>query len=97
MADDKLLITYVKIVGNDTPHMVLTYYAKPDGIPLIMDSLNKELLPADQRKDLIPIYSFNGKGLWRAKQTSLGNKIGNSEELKQWVDLEKRMKSQNME
>lgn len=93
--DDKLLITYVKALdfNQAQAHMVLTYYATPNSIPLVLDNINKEILPADQRKDLIPIYAFNGKGLWQAKQLGVGNKIGTAQDLKKWVDLEDRMKS----
>lgn len=90
--DDKLLITYVKHLQLNIAHMVLSYYPTPDGIPLILDNYNKEILPADKRTDLQPIYGFNGKGLWAAKQQGLGNKIGQASDLKRWSDLEARMK-----
>ncbi|HRE31431.1 MAG TPA: transglutaminase-like cysteine peptidase [Candidatus Berkiella sp.] len=91
--DDKLLITYVKHLQMNVAHMVLSYYPTPDSIPLILDNYNKEILPADKRTDLQPIYGFNGKGLWAAKQLGLGNKIGQASDLKRWSDLEERMKS----
>lgn len=91
--DDKLLITYVKHLELNVAHMVLSYYPTPDSIPLILDNYNKEILPADKRHDLQPIYGFNGKGLWAAKQLGLGNKIGQASDLKRWSDLEERMKS----
>lgn len=90
--DDKLLITYVKHLQLNIAHMVLSYYPTPDSIPLILDNYNKEILPADKRPDLQPIYGFNGKGLWAAKQLGLGNKIGQASDLKRWSDLEARMK-----
>lgn len=93
VADDKLLITYVKALEYNQPHMVLTYYATPESVPLVLDNLNKEILPADKRKDLAPIYAFNGKGLWQAKQLGVGNRIGNPTDVKRWKDLEGRMKS----
>lgn len=91
--DDKLLITYVKHLQMNVAHMVLSYYPTPDSIPLILDNYNKEIVPADKRTDLQPIYGFNGKGLWAAKQLGLGNKIGQASDLKRWSDLEERMKS----
>lgn len=90
--DDKLLITYVKHLNLNVAHMVLSYYPTPDSTPLILDNYNKEILPADKRTDLQPIYGFNGKGLWAAKQLGLGNKIGEATDLKRWSDLEARMK-----
>lgn len=90
--DDKLLITYVKHLHLNVAHMVLSYYPTPESTPLILDNYNKEILPADKRMDLQPIYGFNGKGLWAAKQRGLGNKLGKASDLKRWSDLEGRMK-----
>jgi hypothetical protein len=44
-------------------------------MPLILDNINKKILPANYRKDLQPIYSFNGDGLWAAKAQGRGRKI----------------------
>lgn len=95
--DEKLLIMYVKLkeyssVYNQA-HMVLLYYETPQSVPLVLDNINKEILPADQRTDLKPIYGFNGTGLWQAKELGKGNKIGNATDLKRWADLEERIKS----
>lgn len=91
--DEKLLITYVKALDYNQAHMVLSYYPTPDSIPLILDNINKEILPANQRKDLQPVYGFNGKGLWQAKQLGVGNKIGSPSNMKRWVELEGRIKA----
>ncbi len=95
--DDKMLIMYVKFTGNETfyaqAHMVLLYYETPTSVPLVLDNINKEIMPADQRHDLIPIYGFNGTGLWQAKELGKGNQIGQATDMKRWVDLSDRMKS----
>jgi len=91
--DEKLLITYVKAIEINQAHMVLSYYPTPDSIPLILDNLNKEILTADKRTDLQPIYGFNGSGLWAAKQLGLGNKIGQATDLKRWVALQEKIKA----
>ncbi|MGD9592358.1 MAG: transglutaminase-like cysteine peptidase [Candidatus Berkiella sp.] len=95
--DDKMLIMYVKFTGNSDfyaqAHMVLLYYETPDSVPLVLDNINKEILPADKRPDLIPIYGFNGTGLWQAKELGKGNQIGQASDLKRWVELSERMKS----
>jgi predicted transglutaminase-like cysteine proteinase len=97
VADDKLLMMYVKLKEKSSVynqgHMVLLYYETPESVPLVLDNINKEILPAEKRSDLEPIYGFNGKGLWQAKELGKGNKIGKREDLKRWVDLEERMKS----
>lgn len=89
--EKKLNLTYVKAVKYNQAHMVLTYYEKPDQIPLVLDNLISEILPANKRKDLIPVYSFNGSGLWLAKSRGKGEKVGSSDRLKRWQDLLKRM------
>lgn len=71
--------------------MVLTYYEKPDQVPLVLDNLIPEILPASKRKDLVPVYSFNGSGLWLAKSRGKGEKVGSSGRLKRWQDLLRRM------
>lgn len=95
--DEKMLIMYVKFTGNSTfyaqAHMVLLYYETPESVPLVLDNINKEILPANQRPDLIPIYGFNGTGLWQAKELGKGNQIGQASDLKRWVELSERMKS----
>jgi len=91
VSEEKLLITYVKALQLDQAHMVLTYYEKPGAIPLVLDNLNGEILPATERTDLLPVYSFNGGGLWTAKQRGKGKFIGGSDKVKLWKDLESRM------
>ena len=89
--ESKLNMTYVKAVRLNQAHMIVTYYEKPGAEPLILDNLNKKIKPASQRKDLVPIYSFNGTSLWIAKQRGKGKLVGSSDRLGQWKDLLKRM------
>jgi predicted transglutaminase-like cysteine proteinase len=93
--DDKLQITYVKELRiYNEAHMVLAYFATPDAEPVILDNINKTLLPASARTDLLPIYSFNGSGLWLAKeQTGRGQSVGSSDRIGLWRDLQARMRS----
>ncbi|BFM11250.1 transglutaminase-like cysteine peptidase [Simiduia litorea] len=88
---NKLRITYVKALEYNQAHMVLAYYPSPSAEPLILDNINKTILPASQRTDLFPIYSFNGDGLWLAK--SRDKKLtGDSEKsLPQWREVNERM------
>lgn len=86
--DEKLKITYVKAIQLNQAHMILAYYPYPGAEPLILDNLINEILPASQRSDLIPVYSFNGEGLWLSKLSSQeGKRIGNSSKLDNWQDL----------
>jgi predicted transglutaminase-like cysteine proteinase len=92
--DDKLQITYVKeIKVYNEAHMVLAYFATTDAEPVILDNINKSIQPASSRTDLIPVYSFNGSGLWLAKeQTGRGQSVGSSDRIGHWKDLQTRMR-----
>ena len=88
---EKLRITYVKAIRLNQAHMILAYYETPDAEPLILDNLIAEIRPASKRPDLVPVYSFNGDGLWLSKQRGQGKKIGESDKLTRWVDLNTRL------
>lgn len=91
---DKLRITYVKAINlppSDQAHMVLTYHPKPDAMPLVLDNLNGEIKPANERNDLVPVYSFNGDGLWLAKERSSGRSVGSSSRISLWTEMNARM------
>ena len=87
--DDKMRLTYVKAINLKEPHMVLSYYSEATEEPLILDSLVKAIRSAGERSDLIPIYSFNGQGLWLAKKNSEA-RIGGAERLSLWQELQQR-------
>ena len=87
----KLRIMYVKAIEWNEAHMVLTYFPKENEIPLVLDNINKKLLPANKRKDLVPVYSFNAEGLWLAKARGTGKRVGSSSKIKLWADLQNRM------
>ncbi|MBV1788498.1 transglutaminase-like cysteine peptidase [Marinobacterium sp. D7] len=89
--DDRMRIMYVKALNWNQAHMVLTYFPQPRSIPLVLDNLNPEILPANKRKDLVPVYSFNGDGLWLAKERGTGKRVGGSEKLGLWTDLRRRV------
>jgi predicted transglutaminase-like cysteine proteinase len=66
---ERLRLVYVRAVlpetGTPQPHMVLAYHAEVGAEPLILDNLRPEVLPASQRPDLRPVFSFNDEGLWQ--------------------------------
>lgn len=90
VSEEKLNIAYVKAVKIDKPHMVLTYYGRPEEEPLILDNLIEAIKPASQRNDLSPIFSFNGTGLWMAQERGRGNMTATSR-LRKWKELLTRM------
>jgi predicted transglutaminase-like cysteine proteinase len=59
----RLRLIYVKTGRSGSAHMVLAYYAEPQGDPLILDNLDGSIRPASDRPDLIPVYSFNDEDL----------------------------------
>jgi len=87
---EKLRITYVKALRQNRAHMVLTYYPTPNAVPWVLDSLMDPILPASQRSDLLPVYAFNGEGLWLTG--AAGNKkVGDTKRLSRWQDVLKKM------
>lgn len=93
--DEKLRITYVKeLVIYKEAHMVLAYFPNPDSEPLVLDNINKTIRPASARTDLLPVYSFNGSGLWLAKeQTGRAQSVGGSDRIGHWRDLQARLRA----
>lgn len=89
----KLRLTYVKAVKLGQAHMVLTYYKNKRAMPVVLDNLIPEIKPANLRTDLVPVYSFNGDGLWIAKTRGEGQRVGSSSRLSLWEDLKKRMEN----
>jgi predicted transglutaminase-like cysteine proteinase len=88
---NKLRLMYVKALEYNMAHMVLAYYEQPNAIPLVLDNLNKNILPANKRRDLQPVYSFNGEGLWAAKEQGRGKQLQDGGNNSLWNDLTSRM------
>lgn len=95
---NKLRLVYVKAVQTGPAgtflqaHMVLAYYATPTADPLVLDNLNPQILPASQRSDLSPIFSFNSAGLWQGT----GNNASKSN-LSRWQDLLSRARAEGFQ
>lgn len=101
IADEKLRLIYVRArIGGarsniTEAHMVLGYYATPDAEPLILDSLLSQILPASERPDLTPVFSFNIAGLWAGQ----GNQRAQSSpvsRLSRWSDVLLRMEQEGI-
>ncbi|MEH6502462.1 MAG: transglutaminase-like cysteine peptidase [Cycloclasticus sp.] len=89
--DSKMRITYVKAVELNQAHMVLTFFETPRSVPVVLDNLIPAIKSASKRPDLLPVYSFNGSGLWLAKTRGLGKRIGGSSRLSMWEKVKGRM------
>lgn len=88
---EKLRLMYVTALTLNQAHMVLAYYETPNAIPLVLDNINPKILPASRRRDLAPVYSFNGDGLWIAKAQGQGRQLQSSSNNRLWEDLTKRI------
>lgn len=98
--DHKLRLIYVRAqIGGPTSgilqaHMVLGYYPSPSEEPWVLDSLISEIRPASRRPDLVPVFSFNGEGLWLGGAQSVADP---TTRLSRWRDLLARMTAEGFE
>lgn len=92
MPDDQLRLHYVKYVPYDQFHMVLSWAAQPQQMPVILDNIDKRIEPAVSRRDLIPIYSFNGSSLWTSTAAGEEAPTGGSNRLSRWEDWQVRVR-----
>jgi predicted transglutaminase-like cysteine proteinase len=73
---ERLRLIYTRLSGGkgtDPVHMVLAYYASPSSDPLVLDDHFKEIRPASQRSELLPVYSFNSQHIYVQTETSTYN------------------------
>lgn len=90
----KLRMVYVRarLGGQSLAHMVLAYYPQPAAEPLILDNLRTEVLPASQRADLTPVFSFNTEGLWQGTgQVTAGDPLAR---LSLWRELVAKVRAE---
>lgn len=93
---EQLRLIYVKAQIDGTrsqAHMVLGYYADPNGEPRILDNLVGTIELASARPDLVPVFSFNAEGLWAG-----GTKAANdpTAKLSRWRDLMTRLRAEGI-
>jgi predicted transglutaminase-like cysteine proteinase len=93
---DQLRMIYVRArIGRSQitqAHMVLGYYETPAAEPLILDNLVPSILPASQRTDLDPLFSFNSQGLWAGGSTE--SRADPLARLSRWRHVIERMREQ---
>jgi len=97
---DQLRMVYVKArIGSPSKnitqaHMVVAFYPSPNADPLILDNLNPQILHASQRRDLLPVFSFNSAGLWVQGQSK---PLGSAQKrLSRWRDLLTRIQAEGL-
>lgn len=95
LTDQQLRLIYVRanVRGRVEAHMVLGYYATPNAQPLILDSLITRILPASQRTDLTPVFSFNAQGLWAGNQRSASSPTAR---LSRWRSVLERLAAEGI-
>jgi predicted transglutaminase-like cysteine proteinase len=100
ISNDRLRMIYVRAqIGGassttSVAHMVLGYYAEPNGEPLILDNLIGSVRPAGNRTDLQPVFSFNSEGLWVAGSTT--STSDPTTRLSRWRDVLDRMRQEGV-
>ena len=93
----RLRLTYVRArIGSATSgvtqaHMVLSYYATPGAMPLVLDNLVSTIQPANARPDLTPVFSFNADGIFAGGAAQVSSPV---ERLTRWRDLLARMRAE---
>lgn len=92
---EQIFLTYVKAIKYRQSHMILTYFETKNSIPLVLDNINKKILPSTKRRDLRPLFSFNGEKIYMAKQRGLGRVVPSGKvNLSQWSELILKIKKE---
>ncbi len=93
MPEERLRLTYVRarVGGATQAHMVLSYYATPEAVPLVLDSLVSSILPASSRPDLTPVFSFNAEGIFAGPGNAASYPV---DRLTRWRDVLVRMRAE---
>jgi predicted transglutaminase-like cysteine proteinase len=97
VAPEKLRFVYVRArlggsaSSEQVAHMVLGYYPTAKAVPLVLDNLISTILPASQRRDLTPVFSFNAQGVYvEGKAAAPVDRIG------RWRDLLLKMEREGL-
>jgi len=95
---ESLRLIYVKAKrgGLTQAHMVLAWYASATTPPLILDNIDFTILPANERGDLFPVFSFNAQALWVGNKTapSSANPINR---LSRWRSVLSKMRDEGFD
>lgn len=88
---DTMFLSYVKSNPLDgkkpSAHMVLNYYPDKNKPPLVLDNLTNEILTSSERKDLIPIFSFNDDNIIVQKTTHIAS-------FSKWISMKEKMQQE---
>lgn len=97
---DQMKITHVHSMKSpDLSYMVLTYQAEPSVMPLVLDTMDGDIKPANERTDLFPEHSLNNDGLWLSKKQKDGRDDAKEEALihvELWNEVNARIKKEQL-
>jgi predicted transglutaminase-like cysteine proteinase len=97
ISDEKIFLTYVKAIKYKQSHMVLTYFSSKNATPLVLDNIIHTILPSTKRKDLRPLFSFNGEKIYMAKRRGLGKEVPKGKvNLTKWTNLILKIKREKI-
>lgn len=103
VSDTQLRLIYVKArIGGPSSqiqqaHMILAYYPTADGEPMVLDNLITDIRPASRRNDLLPIFSFNGQGVFAGTAANAALGPGGTGRLTRWQDLLERARREGFD
>lgn len=88
--EEKLRITYAKVLNPQQAHMVMSYQPDSGSEPQVLDNLNDEILPASARNDLQLLYAFDANNLYAFEEQGV-RRIGTSQQIPCWQELLSRL------
>lgn len=84
---------------TDSTYMVLTYRSGSSAMPLVLDTVNGEIISADKRDDLFPEDSINEEGMWLSKEQKDERTDAQTEaeaHVKLWHEMSQRMEKEDL-
>ncbi|WP_345336455.1 transglutaminase-like cysteine peptidase [Ferrimonas pelagia] len=85
--DNDLRLIYAQVDGLGTYHILLAFYPADGGEPLLLDSLSKVIVPASERNDIRPVFSFNIAHIWVNKNRFTAESLRSSEQFSTWQSV----------
>jgi predicted transglutaminase-like cysteine proteinase len=94
ISENNLRLVYTTLTSAKQAHMVLGFWSDGGAAPVLLDNLNREILPITQRLDLQVQFAFGPSQLYRFEQSNL-LAVGNSAILPHWHVLMAKMKHED--
>lgn len=92
---DKMHVVHAHSAAQPSnSYMVLTYHPNPATTPLVLDTVNGEIKPINERNDLVMEHSFNNDGVWLPRVQADGANDAQLEAFIQtelWDEMKNRM------